>query len=205
MPRTFQIIGHRGNGAGPDENTLASCRQAIRGGADAVELDVKLYRGALVLAHDAPSDRSAKLEDVLPRLQVPVALHLKRHHMNPWHDRRAVLQLSTITHRPGLLVSSFWPGTLRFAKRHFPSLETAFISFWPGRDLRRSSTLGISDLCAYHRRIDSRIAAEARRRNVRLFAFTPNQPDDRLARLVDGVITDDVSGWRRAVSRSRQL
>lgn len=205
MPKGFRIIGHRGNGAGPDENTLASCQHAVRNGANAIELDVKLFRGELVLAHDRPTARSAKLQEVLPKLTVPVALHLKRHKLNPLHDRRALLQLSTITHRPGLLVSSFWPGTLRFAKRRFPKLETAFITFWPRWDLRSSRSLGVSDVCTYHRRIDERVASEAKRQRVRLFAFTPHQPDQALRRLADGVITDNVSGWSRAAyGRRRQ-
>lgn len=45
------IIGHRGGGRGPDENTRASWRRAIQRGADAIELDIQLIDGELMLAH----------------------------------------------------------------------------------------------------------------------------------------------------------
>lgn len=60
-PHAFPVavIAHRGNSAAAPENTLAAFESAIRAGADAVELDVRLSAdGHLVLMHDETVDRT---------------------------------------------------------------------------------------------------------------------------------------------------
>jgi glycerophosphoryl diester phosphodiesterase len=53
------VIGHRGGRALAPENTLAAFRNAIRLGADYVEIDVRATRdGHLVLMHDRTVDRT---------------------------------------------------------------------------------------------------------------------------------------------------
>ncbi len=53
------VIAHRGGAALAPENTLAAIRNAIRLGADYVELDVRTSRdGHLVLMHDATTNRT---------------------------------------------------------------------------------------------------------------------------------------------------
>src|SRR5688500_20285021 len=48
-----RIIGHRGACALRPENTVSSCRAALRGGADGIELDLQLTRdGVPVVFHD---------------------------------------------------------------------------------------------------------------------------------------------------------
>ncbi|MSU76137.1 glycerophosphodiester phosphodiesterase [Patescibacteria group bacterium] len=204
MKKDFQIIGHRGDGAGPDENTLASCQRAIRHGANAVELDVRLRNGELVLSHDTRRVNAAQLTDVLPMLTVPVVLHIKRQWFNPLQDRKVLKVIANIKHAPGLIVSSAWPGTLIHAKRRYPKLQTAFITFLPSWDLRFAKRLGVSAYCIWHKRLTSRVVSRARKQNIQLFAFTPNQPNQEIRKRADGVITDDVSAWRRAVSAARR-
>ncbi len=47
------IISHRGNGNHYPENTIESCEQAIKDGADALEVDVQqTFKGELVVFHD---------------------------------------------------------------------------------------------------------------------------------------------------------
>ncbi|MBV9880437.1 MAG: glycerophosphodiester phosphodiesterase [Gemmatirosa sp.] len=56
---TRLVVGHRGNSAHAPENTLASFRQAVALGADALELDVRLTAdGHVVVHHDATLDRT---------------------------------------------------------------------------------------------------------------------------------------------------
>ena len=58
-PDRRPIIGHRGNAAHTPENTMESFRQALAGGAECVELDVRLSAdGVPVIMHDATLDRT---------------------------------------------------------------------------------------------------------------------------------------------------
>ncbi len=53
------IVAHRGSSGTAPENTMAAFRQAIRYGADAIELDVRLTRDEeLVVFHDAHLSRT---------------------------------------------------------------------------------------------------------------------------------------------------
>jgi len=54
----FVVIAHRGNHVKVPENTIASVEEAIRAGADYVEIDLRTTKdGFLVLSHDATVDR----------------------------------------------------------------------------------------------------------------------------------------------------
>jgi glycerophosphoryl diester phosphodiesterase len=56
------VIAHRGASAYAPENTLPAFELAVRQGADALELDVRLTRdGAAVVLHDATLDRTTNL------------------------------------------------------------------------------------------------------------------------------------------------
>ncbi len=63
----MQIIGHRGAAGLADENSLEAINQALKLKIDAIELDVRLLNGVLILAHDEPmpSDDYIKLETAL--------------------------------------------------------------------------------------------------------------------------------------------
>ena len=55
------IIGHRGDPSGAPENTLPAFRSALAGGADGVELDVRLSKdGQLVVFHDRSLGRTCE-------------------------------------------------------------------------------------------------------------------------------------------------
>jgi glycerophosphoryl diester phosphodiesterase len=56
------VIGHRGASAHAPENTHAAFELALAGGADGIELDVRLARdGVPVVIHDATFDRTAMI------------------------------------------------------------------------------------------------------------------------------------------------
>ena len=58
-PDRRPIVGHRGNAAHAPENTMESFRQALAGGAECVELDVRLSAdGVPVVMHDPTLDRT---------------------------------------------------------------------------------------------------------------------------------------------------
>jgi glycerophosphoryl diester phosphodiesterase len=53
------VIAHRGNHVDFPENTIASFKEAIKAGADYVEVDLRTSRdGHLVVVHDATVDRT---------------------------------------------------------------------------------------------------------------------------------------------------
>jgi glycerophosphoryl diester phosphodiesterase len=59
LKHMIAVIGHRGGKALAPENTLAAFRNAIRLGADYVEIDVRATRdGHLVIMHDGTVDRT---------------------------------------------------------------------------------------------------------------------------------------------------
>lgn len=190
----MKVIGHRGDGRGPDENTRASWRRALEHGADVIELDVQLVGGELMLAHP-PRQPKESLAAALRDIDRPLVLHLKRRRLNPWHDRAVLGRLQKVNHRPGIIVSSFWPGTLRYAKRQYPKLRTAFITRWLGWDRRFADSLGVDELHAWSRTLTQR----AVRRTPRpVIAVVANTATDRLCSLgLAGVITDRVSAFAR--------
>ena len=52
------VIGHRGAAGHRPENTLASLRYALTLGVDAVEIDVQMVDGALIVLHDDTLERT---------------------------------------------------------------------------------------------------------------------------------------------------
>jgi glycerophosphoryl diester phosphodiesterase len=64
--RAVVVLGHRGAPALAAENTLPSFAAAIELGVDGVEMDVRARAsGELVLAHEAPGDGAATLDEAL--------------------------------------------------------------------------------------------------------------------------------------------
>lgn len=204
--RKFEIIGHRGSGGGPDENTRGSFRRALASGADRLETDVQLVDGELVLAHP-PRRAHMTLVELLDLTDRPLVLHLKRRRANPWHDRRVVDRLvPLISGRRDVVVSSFWPSTLTYLKRHYPTVWTAFISYWPGYDLYFSHRLGVVEYHGWTPLCTARAAAHAHRKGIRLIGFVADSPRlvTRLRRNgLDGVITDAVGTPRNSRPSNR--
>jgi len=61
-PSARPVIAHRGASAYAPENTLAAFELALRQGADAIELDIRLSRdGVPIVLHDPTLDRTTKL------------------------------------------------------------------------------------------------------------------------------------------------
>lgn len=193
--RRFEIIGHRGSGEGPDENTAPSFLRALKDGADRLETDVQLIHGELQLSHP-PRTPKMTLYELLALTDRPLVLHLKRRGLNPWHDRKAINRIvPLIAKRKNVTISSFWPSTLTYLRRHYPNVRTAFITYWPGYDLFFSHRLAIQEYHGWAPACTERAARHAHRKGIRLIGFVADQ-HHRLERMrrngVDGVITDSV-------------
>ena len=193
MPEPFRIIGHRGDGAGPDENTLASCRRAITHGADAVELDVPLIAGELMLAHP-PRQPKESLETVLKGISCPAILHLKRRRFSRRHDLAALKQLARVTHRPGITISSYWPGTLRHIRKRYPNTRRAMVTWWLGWDRHFADSLGVAEFHSWHRMLT---ACAIRKADRPVIAFVPGARNGFHRAGLAGVIADDVAGFAK--------
>lgn len=216
MKKSFQIIGHRGGGAGPDENTLASFQQAVRDGADVVEIDVRIKAdGTLVTGHN-PDDYAEDFTDVLKSLDIPLALHVKE---APWRFRhrfrfdanyyqRIINGLAPLVKGRDITILSFAPGAIRFTRERHPRFKTALASLCPVIDIRRAKRMNADAVGAYPWTIDGVAGRLARKHDISLFPIVKTYSDRRLHRFrkigVSGVITDDVSGWRRAISAARR-
>ncbi len=77
------IISHRGNGNKYPENTIAACEQAIKEGADALEVDVQqTFKGELVVFHDFSLKRMAGSRRLLLWTPLP---KLRYYHLDNDH------------------------------------------------------------------------------------------------------------------------
>lgn len=56
---SFKVIGHRGASALEPENTLRSFSRAVNEGVDAIEFDVQLIDGMVLVLHDETVDRTS--------------------------------------------------------------------------------------------------------------------------------------------------
>jgi len=194
----LEIIGHRGNGSGRRENTLASCLAATAAGANWLEVDVQLFGGELMLAHP-PRKPKDSLENILANTRLPLVLHIKRRHYNPWHDRKVVDRLVPLLNNRQVTVASFWPGTVTYLKRKYPHVPTTYGTFWLGYDVLLAKRLGVTTYSSRYRLLSPRAVARAHAKGLRVITFTPpgNQRVlQKIRRLgVDGVITDKVSWY----------
>lgn len=74
----FVVIAHRGNHLKVPENTVASIEEAIRSGADYVEMDLRTTKdGRLVLSHDASVDRMTNGKGMVKELTYAQMAELK--------------------------------------------------------------------------------------------------------------------------------
>jgi len=205
----IEIIGHRGNGAGTGENTLANCQRALELGATRLELDLRLEGQTVITSHDSHK-KSDTLANILANVSVPLLLHVKegpsfgffqRGYYRPLIDRVVPL----IAGRPDIVLLSSAPGALTYCKRRYPQVKTAFATLWAGYDLHLAKRLGASEFGCWHRTLTSRAVRLARRKGVGIIAFVPPGTKDarrRLAALdIDGVIVDDIKPYVAAFGR----
>jgi glycerophosphoryl diester phosphodiesterase len=111
------IIAHRGASAIAPENTLTAFRQALSGGADGVELDVRLARdGVPVVIHDATVRRTGLTAGTISRLdskqlaQVDAGTWFNRAHSKFARSEYAKEHVPTLTQVFELCLNN--PGTI---------------------------------------------------------------------------------------------
>jgi glycerophosphoryl diester phosphodiesterase len=227
------IIGHRGAAADAPENTLAAFALALEQGADGVELDVQLCAGgAPVIIHDATVDRTSngtgRVADLsLAELRL---LTIDNDHPIPTLDdlfatfgRRTLYNVELKTLGRGgdalaaavaraiaahnvaeqVLISSFSPFTLRAAHRHLPPAVPLALLRERRATRAAHALLRAAADHPHHPLIDESLMAWARRRGLRVNAWTVDDPTEarRLLRLgVHGLITNRPGEIRRVTT-----
>lgn len=216
-------------GVGPGENTLDSLVEAVRLGADGVELDVRRTAdGALALHHDAvipgagivaelTVDRLpghvGLLEAALDLLSGHVVnIEVKNFAFEPGYDpeeltgRQVAALLAGRSYRDQVIVSSFSAATLGAVSMTDPDIPLGFLtpaSYDQDQALGRAVDQGWFALHPQHESVTEELVRRAHGRGVAVNTWTVNDPgrvQELCAMGVDAVITDRLTDARAAVS-----
>lgn len=220
------MIGHRGASADQTENTLAAFEEAGVQGADGVELDVRLTSDEqLVLAHDgrladgtfikrttAAELRTRQALEALPdALEVApgiINVEIKSDEASEQLARRMKvieLVLADLAGRPAhqrFVLSSFDLDILALLASMRSDHPSGYLTMGvPNPELAMdvAVSLGCVAYNPWYPEIDEALMALARQRNLQVWAWTVNDPEDgiKMARLgVDAVITDRPAAMR---------
>jgi glycerophosphoryl diester phosphodiesterase/pimeloyl-ACP methyl ester carboxylesterase len=198
-PSDTLVIAHRGAWANHPENTLEAFEEAIRLGADMVELDVRRTAdGHLIAYHDPTGDRRRDelrgppplLDEVVKALAGRIALNIE---LKEGGCEAEVVALLTRFGADDCLVTSFLDDVVRDVKVLAPQLRTGLIIGGATAEppLPRARRAGADCLV-----LESTLA-DAATAELPCFVWTVNEQEviDRLLREpnVDGVITDEVA------------
>lgn len=215
--RSQLIIGHRGAAGLVPENTLPGFARAIELGVDAVELDIHLCEGRLLVIHDDTLERTTSgkgtlsshslaalraldagngaqiplLEEVLELIagRVGINVELKGH-----GTAQPLAQLLASLDGSHLLVSSFDHGMLREFHRMAPAVPVApLFSQWKGNPIDTACRFGGGYLNLNRKLVTRARCSDATAAGLRLLAYTVNDPVEA-QRLFDmgvgGLFTD---------------
>lgn len=212
-----QVIAHRGASKAEPENTLAAFSAAGRLGADAVELDVRRTRDAvLVIHHDAhlPDGRlimdvdAAELPDTVPGLAAAldacagmwVNIEIKNYVDDPDHDPTQIVARGVMqeldrrgeSHR--WLISSFDMDTIDTCRAIDPTVRTAFLCIKPPEGVADLMvTKGHAAVHPWYGIVTPELIDACHAAGVQINVWTVDEPE-RLAQLatwgVDGLCTN---------------
>lgn len=207
------VISHAACAGHAPENTLAGIREALRLGADAIEIDVQCSAdGVPVLMHDLTVDRTthgrgnvAKLSieqlrsldvggEPVPALSEVLALtrrnallvmEIKQPGIEP-----QVADVVRDCHALGdVMVWSFFPQVLESMRAVEPRLPGGLlvaaesVPHWP-RMRQEALTLGLQAVSVFFERIDEGIVRDCRRSGLALYAWTADT-EVEIARLIE--------------------
>jgi glycerophosphoryl diester phosphodiesterase len=226
------VIGHRGAAGLLPENTLSSFRQAYDCGVHAVELDVYVVEGELVVIHDDTVDRTTNGRgpvmgislSELRRLdagngcQVPLLAEVVRDlpdgvglNVEMKGPDTVVPVAAFLAEHPGLdvLVSSFRLTELHEFRQLAPDVRVApLFNRWRAHAWRTAEELGSWAINLSRRAATGPRLAEARRRGLKIFVYTVNDVEEAV-RLVSqgatGIFTDFPDRITPAVLADRTL
>ena len=207
------VISHAACGGHAPENTLAGAREALRLGADAIEIDVQASADAVpVLMHDLTVDRStngsgevAKLSleqlraldaggEPVPTLAEALALTRGRALLvieikQPGIEERVAAVVRECDALNDVMVWSFFPQALEWMRRVEPRVPAGLlvaaeaVSRWP-QMRERALRLGLQAVSVFFAGIDEEVARDCRRSGLALYAWTADS-EREIGRLID--------------------
>lgn len=211
----FLIFGHRGSPRRFPENTPDSFREALRGGADGFETDLRFLSDRVAVLYHDDELGEAEVESLssgdferagveLHRVaslgafagQTLMLLEVK---LGRWEDAL----LSEIESWPGIVVTSFDHTTIAELARRDVSFPLGIVIY--GRMIDAGAyaqRTGATWACPNYRFVDAEVVADLHAHGVRVVPWTPNRPRDweRLRSAgCDGIITDlpaEAVSWR---------
>ena len=215
MPHAPLRVAHRGMPRRLPENTLPSFVEALRCGAQGIELDVHATAdGVVVVHHDARTARGLEIADsaweaLLREASADVAIPTLASVCALVGDRaelfveikgsgieRQVLDVLE-GHRGPVAIHSFDHPTIARIARLDPPLRLGLLFEDSVPDVTALlAAHGASDAWPHHSMVDARMVADVHRAKGRVIVWTVNQPSDlqRVTALgVDGICTDDVT------------
>ncbi len=216
-------FGHRGAAGHAPENTLASVEKAIELGVDWIEVDVYNIEGELVVFHDDRLERTTNgtgyvmeqsrtylrtldagngekiplLPEIFDLVDHRVGINIELKGTNTAQPVVQLIERYVANHNwcyQDFLVSSFNHHELQAVKQLQPEIRTgALIVALPIDYAAFAEKLGAYSVHPSIEFINREFVADAHRRNLNVFVFTVNHPDD-LSKMetlgADGVFTD---------------
>lgn len=218
----MRVIGHRGAMGHAPENTLLSIEKALELGASWIEVDVQAVDGRLVIFHDIRLERVTNgigyvaekrfsylrsldagegqiiptLEEVFEQVgqRAGINIELKGPKTAAPVAELIDLQLRKGRYRDRILVSSFNHPELMAFKAICPNIPIGpLIAGIPLEYAAFAQAMGAFSVHICLDFIHSEFVKDARQRDLQVFVYTVNHPEDivrMLALGVDGVFTD---------------
>jgi len=211
------IIGHRGAAGLAPENTLASFAAAYQAGVGAVELDVYLVEGELLVFHDDRLDRCTNgtgqlqqqslaylrsldagngqqiplLEEVLEGLPPEVGINIE---LKGKHTGKAVARRLQQQAKLDVVVSSFrHRELLEFRQDNSQAPVAPLLHRWPPAPWQIARTLSAWSVNLSVRITTAKRVAKIHAAGYRCYVYTVNDPKLAVQLLgigVDGIFTD---------------
>lgn len=206
------VVAHRGGAKLAPENTLRAFEGAIALGADAFELDIHLTRDRqLVVIHDDTLKRTSKKEGIVRQMSLAQlketdssipslveALRLARgkcrviveikHPHGSRHEGIEEILLKTLEQEKMLnqvVVISFDRQSLKTLRQLSPTLETGYLFGSPTPLQALKKDLGITFVGPHYRLANAEFIAEAHVLDLKVNAWTVDEPDDMRRLLQD--------------------
>jgi glycerophosphoryl diester phosphodiesterase len=196
------VIAHRGASAHAPEHTFEAYDLALAMGAEAIELDVRDSRGALVVQHDRTRERVGRdplpLGDVLARYGRATRYWIELKDPAAASERALVEAVKRHGLRDRVTIQAFDRGSLRRIGRLDPELPRVALlrESLPAARARRLLALagrGVAGVGPCWAAVDARLVDAAHGRAMTVQPYTVNDPAEmeRLVWLgVDGIFTD---------------
>lgn len=208
----MRITGHRGVRAVPErpevppENTIAAFAQALREGADSIELDVRLdKKGVAIIHHDPelPDRPLPTLAEALDFLATRAAVNVELKY--DFVDRRTLAWTAAEIirrSRAEVIVSSFDPRVLFWFASRMPKIPRAWLANVTQKRIDEIIRAMARKQAFYAMHIERRLANPSRiamlkSRGLRVGVWTVNDPieaRDLFAVGADWLITDWPAG-----------